>query len=73
MDFADQFGFVHLASPQLEAFCHAQFDAPREKLIRYNSILDPCGTVAEWSNAPDSKSGVQFLLYRGFESLLFRQ
>ena len=28
--------------------------------------------MAEWSNAPDSKSGVQFLLYRGFESLLLR-
>ncbi len=29
--------------------------------------------MAEWSNAPDSKSGVQVLLYRGFESLSFRQ
>ena len=29
--------------------------------------------MAEWSNAPDSKSGVQVLLYRGFESLPFRQ
>ena len=29
--------------------------------------------MAEWSNAPDSKSGVQVYLYRGFESLSFRQ
>jgi hypothetical protein len=28
--------------------------------------------MAEWSNAPDSKSGIQFLLYRGFESLSLR-
>jgi len=28
--------------------------------------------VAEWSNAPDSKSGVLVLQYRGFESLPFR-
>ena len=30
------------------------------------------GEMAEWSNAPDSKSGVQVLLYRGFESLSLR-
>ncbi|MEY4074569.1 MAG: hypothetical protein RJA29_1926, partial [Pseudomonadota bacterium] len=29
--------------------------------------------MAEWSNAPDSKSGIRFLAYRGFESLSFRQ
>ena len=29
--------------------------------------------MAEWSNAPDSKSGIQVLLYRGFESLSLRQ
>ena len=34
---------------------------------------DHPGKMAEWSNAPDSKSGVQVLLYRGFESLSFRQ
>jgi hypothetical protein len=28
--------------------------------------------VAEWSNAPDSKSGVLVFQYRGFESLLAR-
>ncbi len=31
------------------------------------------GRVAEWSNAPDSKSGVPILRYRGFESHPFRQ
>ncbi len=30
------------------------------------------GKMAEWSNAPDSKSGIRFLAYRGFESLSFR-
>jgi hypothetical protein len=29
--------------------------------------------MAEWSNAPDSKSGIQVSLYRGFESLSLRQ
>ncbi len=29
--------------------------------------------MAEWSNAPDSKSGIRVLPYRGFESLPFRQ
>ncbi len=29
--------------------------------------------MAEWSNAPDSKSGIRFLTYRGFESLSLRQ
>ena len=29
--------------------------------------------MAEWSNAPDSKSGIRFLPYRGFESLSLRQ
>ena len=29
--------------------------------------------MAEWSNAPDSKSGVLFRQYRGFESLSLRQ
>ena len=34
---------------------------------------ESAGKMAEWSNAPDLKSGVQVLLYRGFESLSFRQ
>ena len=29
--------------------------------------------MAEWSNAPDSKSGVRVLPYRGFESHSLRQ
>ena len=38
----------------------------------YRSTDTRPGEVAEWSNAPDSKSGVPFG-YRGFESLPLRQ
>lgn len=38
-----------------------------------NTQAKPRGEVAEWLNAPDSKSGIRVLPYRGFESPLLRQ
>ncbi len=35
--------------------------------------LRPCGEMAEWSNAADSKSVVRFFSYREFESHSLRQ
>ena len=39
---------------------------------RETTPLKYCGEMAEWSNAPDSKSGVLVFQYRGFESLSLR-
>ena len=43
--------------------------ARNSETTRRPNLRRHTGQVAEWSNAPDSKSGVLGFQYRGFESL----